>query len=103
MIHDPLCYVECKGRDATGSPVLEKPLRVLVEIKCSVNGTTIVIRPKDCPHNTGKMGHICSASGPWVENGTNFQPFCPYAVDVPEGLDVLFIRAREAAVLPIGD
>ena len=37
MIHDPECFVECKGRDVEGREVLKESLRVKVNIHLSEN------------------------------------------------------------------
>lgn len=82
MIHDPVCSVKCKGRDAEGREPLEEPVDVKVHIKFSTGYQIIALRP-ECLYNAGTCQEFCKASG------HDSTVLCVYSVDVPSVKDCL--------------
>jgi len=99
VVTGPVIYeVECSGRNASGQKVLEKPLCVRVKVMGPENGSIISTRPEGCPHSRGDSEAPSFLPSYQCTTSNDVDVPCPYAVDIPTGVDALFERVKIAAV-----
>lgn len=84
MIHNPECFVECKGRNEHVLEVLAEPVRVKVTVLHEGNRISTSV---ECPYNTGSHGYRCKASHP-DHDKVGIGVRCAYTVDLPLVLDI---------------
>lgn len=76
--------IRCSGRNTRGEEVLEKPIKVIIDVHQSPGDERcITITPKNCPFLAGGHGERCNASS---EKGKT-KAVCVYSADIPYALE----------------
>jgi len=98
--------IDCRGRDIDGREVLDRPVRVSVEISQGAgNFTLIESTVGGCPHNTGGHGERCAARYKNGKTGRDRPVSCAWAFDLPYASDrrTQIINAAHTLIEDLGN